>query len=222
MKIPAALLISLGVTLSIGSINVTSTGLQNKKTKITNNEKVEKEKKKESEKKENEKKESLKEYFPAKVGYKWELKGKGMEFAGYKMEVIYVDKDRIQVRKDNTGTVISKVYEVTDEEIKEVFSKAESYDDTNYLDKNEKEEILLKAPIQVGNRWKNKENECEIVDIDATIETEKETFEEIVKVKVTRDGKEYFRYYKKGIGLIKTETTGDYPITETLLDYSFK
>ncbi len=157
----------------------------------------------------------LKAYFPMHQGMEYSYAGEGNEFAPFKRKIMYVKDNYLQLTDNNGGTIIVKVYKLSDQEVSEVFYKGEFYEDDNLIpdvrENEEKDEVILKAPIEVGNSWNSNDQEREIVAVDQEIKIPAGTFYQVVKVKTTyqdsnNDGYEYFA---PNIGLIKTEYIGE-------------
>lgn len=167
----------------------------------------------------------ISQYMPMKVGYIWQYEGDGNEYASYTSRVEYQENNRYQVTKDNGGTVMANIYEVTDDSIIHVYQMGESYDQKNLLNEKENlEEVLIKLPLQVGNKWISEENTYEIIDTKASITVPYGTFDNCLVIKRTyKDGSEEFMYYKEGIGLLQSEfRSGDFKVFSRLKDFSSK
>lgn len=164
-------------------------------------------------------------YMPMKVGYIWEYEGEGNEYASYTLRVEYEEENRYQLTRDNGGTVISDIYEVREDSIVHVYMSGESYDHTNLLKKqNNLEDIVLKFPIEVGNKWISEENSYEIIDIKASVTVPYGTFNDCVVVRRTyKDGSEEYMNYKEGVGMLQSEfRTGDFKVFSRLKSFSSK
>lgn len=168
--------------------------------------------------------ESLKlgDFFPLELGYSWEYQGEGNEFASFKMEVVYSDNDLRQVREDNGGTVSASVYKVSSSEIEKVFFQAEAYDESNYLNNEPNEEvIILKTPLEVGAKWQEPNGTREIVSINETVSTPAGDFDKCIKVSISSKDSTIYEYYKEGIGMVKREFIfGEDKITSSLKAFS--
>ena len=147
-------------------------------------------------------------YFPMKVGYRWEYKGIGNEYASYTQEVLYQRDNKYQVMISNGGTVMANAYEVSKDKIINTYREAENYDSTNVLSKKSNMNIvMIQLPIKVGNTWISEENNYEIIDINKKVVVPAGTFEDCIAIKETfKEGSSYqIFYYKKDIGLVKSE-----------------
>lgn len=164
-------------------------------------------------------------YMPMKVGSIWEYEGEGNEYASYTLSVEYEEKNRYQLTRDNGGTVIADIYEVREDSIVHVYLAGESYDHTNLLkQQNNLEDIVLKLPIEVGNKWVSEENSYEIIDTKATLIVPYGTFNDCVVVRRTyKDGSEEYMSYKEGVGMLQSEfRTGDFSVFSRLKSFSSK
>ncbi|MCL6611257.1 MAG: hypothetical protein K6T66_06930 [Peptococcaceae bacterium] len=162
------------------------------------------------------------QYFPLALGTVWEYLGEGNEYASFTREVIFTAGNRAQVREDNGGTVMAVIYEVTDEAATRVFSQGEVYDRVNLLDRPQSERtVILKAPLQVGTKWKDPNGEREIVDVNAAVNTPAGKFEKCIKVKIGGKDSTLYEYYREGVGLVKREfISGETRVTSTLKKFS--
>lgn len=143
-------------------------------------------------------------YYPLEEDVRMVYEGKGNEFAFFNAYTEFTGDGRAQIRIDNGGTQAVKVIEVRDDAIVETYLQGEIYYRENMLDKNEKEEILLKLPLEVGNKWTLEDgSERSITGVGVDVETPSGDYQ---AVEVTTQG-EYGStrdYYAKGLGLIKT------------------
>jgi hypothetical protein len=167
----------------------------------------------------------ISKYMPMKVGYIWEYEGEGNEYASYTLRVEFQEKNKVQLTRDNGGTVIADIYEVREDSIVHVYQAGESYDHTNLLKQlNNYEDTIIKLPIQVGNKWVSEENSYEIIDTKATITVPYGTFKDCTVIKRTyKDGSEDYLHYKEVIGLLQSEfRSGDFKVFSRLKNFSNK
>ncbi|NTW05287.1 MAG: hypothetical protein HGA27_04100, partial [Peptococcaceae bacterium] len=145
-------------------------------------------------------------YFPLSLGSIWEYQGDGNEYASFKREVIFSAGTRYQIKEDNGGTVMAKIYEITDDSITLVFSEGEVYKNTNLLNSQANENILiLKTPLITGNKWQTKEGSREIMATNAEITTPLGTYANCIKVKITDQYSTSYEYFKEGVGMVYRE-----------------
>jgi len=164
---------------------------------------------------ENQKALNLKAYFPMHQGMEYSYAGEGNEFAPFTRRIMFARDNYLQLTDDNGGTVIVKVYKYNDNEITEVFSEGEFYGDENIIpdvqDNEEKGEIILKAPLEVGNSWSSNDQEREIVAVDQEVKVPAGTFYQVIKIKITYQDSNNtgYEYYGPNIGLIRSEYVGE-------------
>jgi len=162
-------------------------------------------------------------YYPLAVGNQWEYEGIGNEYASYTQKVVYSKDDKYQVMVDNGGTVSANIYVLSDESLIRTYSEAEVYDDKNILDEKENmNNIMIKAPIEIGTKWESQGDQCEITDINATVTVPAGTFENCIVIKETYNETGAFTnyYYCKGVGLVKSEyIDGDFQVSSLLKNY---
>ena len=159
--------------------------------------------------------------------------GEGNEYAEFSTYPQFITEDSIQFKNQNPGIISYHIYEYREDRIVETFTHhgglmRDDFANTAKTSDSEGEEIILKAPIEVGTQWEDREGQT--VEITAT-DLDLDTPEGIVKgIEVTtttidQDGYEgkIHRYYGKDIGLVKevTELGSDVEmtVTSTLTEY---
>ncbi len=147
---------------------------------------------------------SVEDYFTNTQNMKYVYEGSGNEYAAFTVMTDYATGSRLQQRVDNGGTVTVKVIRIGEGKCEEVFSKGEAYARINYLNENNKSDVLLMEPLKKGTTW-TLENKAvrTIASVTATVHTpigSFQTIEVITKEKnsIATD------YYAKGIGLVKS------------------
>jgi len=167
---------------------------------------------------------SLKEFFPLTEGSKWLYLGEGNEFASFIREVLYVREDRAQIMENNGGTISASVFETTDEAIVRIFFQGEEYNETNFLDEEPNDNlVILKKPLKVGSKWETPQGSREIVEIDATVDTPAGKFEDCIKVRISMENSTSNEYFKRGVGMVKREFVSEgTTVTSTLEKYEIK
>jgi hypothetical protein len=135
--------------------------------------------------------------------------GDGNEYASFKVYPQYIEGNRMQITSNNGGTQIVTVLENADGELKEVFSRPETYFRENMLGKTASGEaanqlnILLKEPLAVGNSWTNPNGTTSaITNTAAKVETPLGTFAAL-EVTTTYETSKTMNYYVKDLGLVK-------------------
>ncbi len=171
--------------------------------------------------------ESLEDFFPYKVGNRWEYEGEGNEYASFIQEVVFQEDNRYQVAVDNGGTVMANVIEFYKDRIVNTYRSGEAYESKNLLGQpSNLNIIILEKPLEKGTFWISEENRYEIVDTNASVTVPAGQFDNCIAVKVNfKDQTSHMLFhYKKGIGLIQSEfrSEGGDPITSRLKKYSFQ
>jgi hypothetical protein len=163
----------------------------------------------------------VKDYFPLSIGSTWQYLGEGNEYASFTRKVLFKEGDRIQTMEDNGGTVSANIYKVTGDAARLVYSQGEQYDKVNLLDrKDNRDSIVLKAPLKTGTKWENAEDEREILATDASVDTPAGRFEACVKVSIKSQNSTMYEYYKAGVGMVKREFISEgLTVTSTLEKY---
>jgi hypothetical protein len=153
----------------------------------------------------NESKAKIENYYPFQKDIKYMYAGVGNEYATYSVQVDYLKENRQQIRVNNGGTEMVKVFENKDGELRLIFSKGESYYREDFTTKNnDKVEILLKEPLTKGNSWTLSDGSVRsITNVKASITTPAASYE---CIEVTTVGKDSTikDYYAADIGLVKT------------------
>ena len=157
---------------------------------------------------------NLRSYFPLNPSMQFSFKGEGIEYASFKRNIMYVDNEYLQLTDDNGGTVVVKIYKVTDEKIIELYSEGEFYEEKNLIPEiegNKKGNIILKTPLEVGNKWESEEQKREIVLVKQIINVPAGAFHQVIKVKIsyTESNNIGYEYFAPNIGLIKREYFGE-------------
>lgn len=148
--------------------------------------------------------ETIADYFPMTADVNMKYKGTGNEYAQYETYVDFIKANVMQIRENNGGTEMVKVYAVKNGALVNTFSRGETYFRYDYTAMSEKEDILLKEPLVTGTAWKTpKGYDRSITAIDSQVETPAGKF---TAIEVTTKGKdsETKDYYAKGTGLVKT------------------
>jgi len=153
------------------------------------------------------------DYFPSKIITKT-FSG-GFENEGTKHVVLSVENNQVQILQEDTGTNLIMVYEVTDNQIKMIFSEEEYYSKKK-IDKviPNRNSIIIKAPLEVGNKWEHEfAGFLEITAVDLEVNTPAGKFNAL---EVTYSFEDYTTkyYYAKELGLVKT--ISDFATTKLL------
>lgn len=158
------------------------------------------------------------DYFPIVVGSTWEYQGEGNEYASFNRKILFVGGNLAQIREDNGGTVSAAVYKITVDAVTRIYFLGEAYGQTNYLNSNSNENIvILKTPLQVGTKWTEPNGTREITDLNATVSTPAGNFTQCLKVNIINDNSTVYEYYKNGVGMVKREfVAGDTKVSSSL------
>lgn len=155
--------------------------------------------------------EHIEDYYPFKENRRMYYKGEGNEYASQDVYVDFIKGDKIQIRVNNSGTVLAQVIQNSDGELKLLASEEEFYYRQNIIDKvisDYEKEILLKEPLVVGTSWNTSGNIKTITAVDKNISTPSGNYKAL---EVTNKGKEFEikEYYVKGLGFVKSVFTAD-------------
>jgi len=168
---------------------------------------------------------TIEAYYPFSASVFTKYLGEGNEYASFTAYPQYIEGNRMQITSNNGGTQIVTVLELADGELREVFSRPETYFRENMLEKTASSDaanqldILLKEPLEVGNSWMNPSGvPSEITNLTAAIETPMGNFEAL-EVTTTYETSTTKDYYVQGMGLVKRVTDlGDDMIVSSSLE----
>lgn len=173
-------------------------------------------------------KNNLKTYFPVNSDRKLQFSGHGNEFASFTRTVKFRKDNLIQIHEDNGGTIVAKIYQVCKNKVLLLKEVPEFYNNKNLLHKSSnnynKQEIILKKPLEVGTTWQNKQQRRKIVKVNQTVKVPAGQFDNVIKIKIVtnKQGNQFkrYEYYAKGLGLIKQESINqNYEIVAKLSSY---
>ena len=159
------------------------------------------------------------DYCPAAENAHYVYQGEGSEYASYDVYVDYTSETRIQQRVNNGGTVLARVVEIADGKVTCVYSQEESYYRENALLKSDgRQEVLLMDPIKTGTTWTLIDGSvCTITGTDVSVETPSGAYSAVAVETIYSSGGKTVEYYAKGIGLVKTVSTGEgYEVSSSL------
>lgn len=137
-----------------------------------------------------------------------------------KLHFEFIEDNRAQLKIFNPGTVVVKVLEYDDGELREIFSEGEFYHIENMLNiSSEKTNIILKEPLKVGTSWSTSEGyKKSVTGLDVTVETPYKTFKALEVTTEFGEGRKQLNYYVKGMGLVASiYKDGDFEV-KTLLE----
>lgn len=158
--------------------------------------------------------EDLATWLPRPDNVVYSFEGIGNEYARYTWNPQFNEADYYQIVKDNGGTVVAEIYEYDADTVTRTFSRPETYFRDNFTEigsfwENQEEEVILKAPIEVGTTWSNGESDYEITALDHELSVPAGEYT-TMEVTITTDDTTTKKYYAKDVGLVSevTETEG--------------
>lgn len=162
-------------------------------------------------------------WFPRLDNVKYSYEGVGNEFAQFTWYPQFNKENYYQVATDNGGTVLVEVYEHRDDEIVRIFSYPEAYFRDNFTEigsfpENKEEEVILKAPLEVGTQWTGSEGNYEITAVNHEIEVPAGTYETIEVTTTSEDGAITKRYYAENVGMVAEVSEGEGYAVESNLE----
>lgn len=163
---------------------------------------------------------TIKDYYPFKENTIMEYEGVGNEFAEQDTFFEFIEGNRAQLKIFNPGTVVVKILEYNNGELREVFSEGEFYHIENMLDTNdENSNVLLKEPLKKGTSWSiSGGHKRSITGIDVDMETPYKKFKALEVTTELEEGRKQYDYYVKGIGHVASiYKDGDFEV-KTLLE----
>ncbi|WP_027338603.1 GerMN domain-containing protein [Halonatronum saccharophilum] len=151
----------------------------------------------------------LSDYFPFLEETMLSYEGVGNEFAEQDIYFDFIDGDRAQIRVFNPGTFGIRVVEVSDEEIREVLFRGESYGLLNLMEVEGDGDILLKTPLEEGTSWTLEDGRRRSISgVGIEIETPYEDFEG-VEVTTEAEHSTVKDYYVAGVGHVRRVFVGE-------------
>lgn len=166
------------------------------------------------------------EYFPLTADSYWKYEGEGNEFASFTRQVLFTKDNLAQTTEDNAGTVMTRIYEVKDNAVTNVYLNGEDYDPQNLLEGGfapNENNIMLQAPLEVDTAWDSNGVNKSIVAVDAVVDTPAGKFDNCIKVEISSSNDTMYQYFKKGVGMVKQEfISGDFTVASTLKEYEIK
>ena len=159
--------------------------------------------------------------------------GEGNEYAEFSTYPQFITEDSIQFKNQNPGITSYHIYEYREDRIVETFTHhgglmRDDFANTAKTSDSEGEEIILKAPIEVGTQWEDRDGQSvEITATDLELAAPNGTVPgiEVTTTTIDQDGHEgkIYRYYGKDIGLVKEvielSSDAEMTVTSTLTEY---
>lgn len=144
----------------------------------------------------------------------YSYEGVGNEYATFNWRPQFNQENYYQTATDNGGTVNVEVFEYKDDEIVRTLQRPETYFRDNFTEigsflEDSEEEVMLKAPIEIGNKWSSNGNDYEITAVNHEIEVPAGDYTTI-ELTITMPDTVIKRYYAEDVGLISeiSETEG--------------
>lgn len=151
----------------------------------------------------------VEQYLPSKTNQEVTLSS---DNSHNKQKIIteYIEDNKVQLRKLSSSTTVVEHWEYKDDGIYIVFAQEEFYESINTLDmKPTKNELILKAPLKVGNSWDSESGYAyKITSVNYPLETYAGDFNTIEVT--STDGSMVRKYYfAPGLGIIKSSISFD-------------
>ena len=150
----------------------------------------------------------LEVWFP-KLEDTWlEYEGEGIEYASFTRYPQFAHDDTLQMIESTAGTDVVTADEYTEDEIREIFVRPETYFrddmmDTGLSSAQDDHEIILQLPIEVGHSWESPTGSVtEITDVEVEIDLPFGTFDTIELTR-EREGNTTVYYYAEELGLVE-------------------
>ncbi|TQR20669.1 hypothetical protein [Psychrobacillus vulpis] len=134
-----------------------------------------------------------------------QFKGEGNEYASYTLKTDYLYDHYVSTYEDNGGTVMQRIYRISNDKITIVLEVAEAYETNNptleELDAMPDLKIYLAGPFDVGTKfdgWK-------IISTSDTLATATQNFQDVIVIEKIEKESKIRKYFAKDFGEIKRE-----------------
>ncbi|MGB3261806.1 hypothetical protein [Paenisporosarcina sp.] len=132
--------------------------------------------------------------------------GEGNEYASYHARTQWHNDDTVSIYEDNGGTTVIRTYRITDDSIDLIKEQGEFYEQFNPTNEDLKSlptlSTFLQLPLEKGTTF----DEWTLVDVEQTLETPYETYNNVIVVEKTDDsGAIQRKYLVEGFGEVKRE-----------------
>lgn len=163
------------------------------------------------------------DWVPMNEDTEYVYEGEGAEGASYTVYPQFTHSDTMQLVQSTSGTDMVKVYEYTENEVREVFLRGETYFrddivDTGLTTGQDTFDILLQSPIEKGHSWESPSGSVsEITGTNVAVETPSGNYEAIEVTRKLNDSTTVL-YYAPEVGLVQTisDPDSDMTVTSTL------
>ncbi|SFC13064.1 Sporulation and spore germination [Alkalibacterium subtropicum] len=148
-------------------------------------------------------------WFPKFEDTLMDYEGEGNEFAPFTRYPQFVKDESIQIVESTGGTDVVTIYEYSENEVREVFIRPETYfredfADTGLESEQEDFEIILQLPLEEGHSWESPSgstSEITGVAVDKALPSGNVTALEVTRT--SENGSETVEYYAEDIGLVE-------------------
>lgn len=135
-----------------------------------------------------------------------QFKGEGNEYAFYSLKTRYINDNYVVTYEDNGGTIVQRVYKISEDSISVLAENGEAYEEKipsmEELESMPVIDIYLATPLEVGTEF----NGWEITSTTDTLQTDLQTFENVMVIEKTEEqGNVTRKYFAKDFGEIKRE-----------------
>lgn len=139
-------------------------------------------------------------------GSKAHYQGEGNEFAELDIETYHLNEQYVVIDENNGGSFIRKIYKVTDNKIavvsEEMIDLNEDLPTIEELEALDEQSVFLELPLEVGQTI----DDWTIIDMDATVETPFQTFNDAIVLEMVSDGFTNTKYIVQDYGEVLRET----------------
>lgn len=144
--------------------------------------------------------------------------GQGNEYASYTLKTIHLSDDYVVTYENNGGTVLQRIYKITDEKVSILAENEEAYDEKTptleELNTMQEKKVYLVAPLTVGSEfdgWK-------VTSTNETVQTNVQTFTDVIVMeKIDEQNTIVRKYFAKDFGEIKREFIMNMEGEETII-----
>ncbi|WP_342601017.1 hypothetical protein MHB48_08395 [Psychrobacillus sp. FSL H8-0483] len=135
-----------------------------------------------------------------------QFKGEGNEYASYSLKTQYINDNYVATYEDNGGTIVQRIYKISEDNISLLAENGEAYEaeipSIEELESMPVIDIYLATPLEVGTKF----NGWEITSTSDTLQTDLQTFENVIVIeKAEEQGNVTRKYFAKDFGEIKRE-----------------
>lgn len=148
---------------------------------------------------------AMAQYFPYQVGTHAVYAGIGNEYAAYSTNTILQGSGKAEWRKNNGGTQLAEVFQVTPTAVTMVYQEAEVYNNNSHLNSPPNtNQVILQAPIQVGTTWTSNGATYQIISTTATVTAlNNQTLTCAVQVRATSGSGVNDTYFHPTYGIVR-------------------